>query len=377
MIVCPVCGASDPWLSVRRARIPIFQNVVHASRAAALAADQAAFTLGTCRGCGFSWNTSFDAGLMIYDEQYDNHVESPLFSDYYRQLAAMLIARFGITDGTVYDVGCGKGEFLRVFASLAPGVHCIGIDPSCTPVSEGNFELRRTRFEPSVFSGDARLVLLRHVLEHIDAPLGFLQALRTAMPAAPLFVEVPDFDWILQAGAFWDFCYEHCNYFTPASLAGTLRRAGFDIIEARRSFGDQYQWALALPAAADAGPGHIDADADAAIAGVAAYLAAEDEHLDRLRARADAAGGLTLWGMATKGVMLSVMLGAHRIRGGIDMNPGKHGRFAPGSGVEIHPAAWLTSLPPAAEVLVMNPNYHAEISRIAWSVRRDLLIAAV
>ena len=369
---CPVCAAADPQLSVTRDRLPVFQNVVHASREAALNAAQAAFALGTCCACGFSWNTRFDAGVMVYDEHYDNHVASAMFVDYYRSLARMLIDRFGIVDGTVYDIGCGKGEFLRVFASLAPGVRCIGIDPSCTPVSEANFELRRMAVDASVFGDDARLVLLRHVLEHIATPVGFLQALREAMPAAPLFVEVPDLDWMLATGAFWDFCYEHCNYFTPASLAGALARSGFALIDAAASFGDQYQWALALPGDTVTLP----PAAGAALTAVAGYADREAQALARLAARADAAGGLVLWGMATKGVILSVLLGAERVRGGIDMNHRKHGRFAPGSGVEIHAAKWLDTLPADSEILVMNPNYLPEISRIAGAIRSDLAITA-
>jgi len=228
------------------------------------------------------------------------------------------------------------------------------------------------RFDASVFGDDARLVLLRHVLEHIDTPVGFLSALRSAMPDAPLFVEVPDFDWILANTAFWDFCYEHCNYFTPATLAGALARSGFGVIDAQPSFGNQYQWALATPAKTP----EKTADPAPALAAVGAYAAREQHALQRLCARADA-GGLVIWGMATKGVILSVMLGADRVRGGIDMNSKKHGNFAPGSGTEIHPAEWLTSLAAGTEILVMNPNYLVEITAIATAVRSDLVITAI
>jgi hypothetical protein len=47
--------------------------------------------------------------------------------------------------------------------------------------------------------------------------------------------------------------------------------------------------------------------------------------------------------------------------GGIDSNPRKQGRFAPKSGLEIHPPRWLATLPKKSKVVVMNPNYFAEI----------------
>lgn len=370
---CPLCNAGDPQLSVRRDAIPVLQNIVYPTREAALTAPCGSFELGTCRVCGFSWNTRFDAARIVYDQRYDNHNASAMFTDHYRQLSRMLIDRFDIRDGTVYDIGCGKGEFLRVFASLAPNVRCIGIDPSCTPVSEGNFELRAMRFDASAFAGDARLVLLRHVLEHIDQPREFVASLAAAMPNAPLFVEVPDLDWILRSNAFWDFCYEHCNYFTPMTLAATLVRAGFAVLDQQRCFGDQYQWALAMPGVMST-PGD---DPASALAAVSDYQAAEASAIARLTDFADRCSELLLWGMSTKGVIVSVLLGADRIAGTIDLNLAKQGRFAAGSGVAISAPERLASAVPGATVLVMNPNYLDEITAIVAQIRRDLVVTAL
>lgn len=367
---CPVCGRPNPRPSVRRDAIPIFQNVTFATREEALAAPRGAFVLATCAHCGFSFNGTFDQSAIVYDENYDNHVASALFHDYYQGLANMLIERFGIRDGSVYDIGCGDGEFLQVLCSLAPGIRGIGIDPSCTPVERGNLRLIRSRFEPSTFAADTRLVILRHVLEHIGEPVEFMRQLRAAMPDAPLFVEVPDLDWILANAAFWDFCYEHCNYFTLPTLASALTHAGFAVEEQRSSFGDQYQWAICRPAgAADAPPGKAG-EADK----VAAYAAQEEGNILALARMAANSGGLVLWGMATKGVLLSNILPPGAILGGVDMNVAKQGRFVAGSGVEIHPPEWLAVQPGGHPVLVMNPNYADEIRGTVDALGADVVL---
>lgn len=372
--LCPVCHNANLYRSVRRPSIPVLQNVSYATREAAIAAPKADFELGTCRACGFSFNAEFRAELVVYDANYDNHVASAYFSKYYHSLATMLIDKLNLVDGTVYDVGCGKGEFLRVLCKLAPGICGVGIDPSCTPVREDNFELIQAPFDSSLFHDDARLVILRHVLEHIAEPVDFLSALHTAMPAAPLFVEVPDLDWMLANNAFWDFCYEHCNYFTPASLAVALSRASFDIIDQQLCFGDQYQWALAMPAAAvTASRGNPER----AIVSMQDYLAAETTGVERLVTLAEAAGGVTLWGMATKGVLVASLLGAERILGGIDMNPTKQGRFAAGSGVAIHTSDWITSLPTGSQIWVMNPNYLSEIRTMVSGISKNVQVDGI
>lgn len=369
---CPVCGHADVRTSVRRERLPIFQNVVYPTEEAARAAPQAAFALATCARCGFSYNGAFRSELVVYDQNYDNAVPSRVFLDYYRSVARMLIDRFDLKDGKVFDVGCGKGEFLQILCELAPGIEGIGIDPSCTPVERGNFRLINAEFSAEHFQGETRLVILRHVLEHIDTPVDFLAALRAAAPTAPLYVEVPDLAWILENGAFWDFCYEHCNYFTLPSLAVAMQRAGYAVAAQQPAFGEQYQWVIGEPAAA------VDAsgDGDAAVAAVAAYSEHEAAKLGEMRALADTAEGVVVWGMATKGVILSLLLGEGRVRGGVDVNVAKQGHYAAGSGTAIHPPAWLADIGEGATALVMNPNYFDEIAATVEAMKAPVRLVA-
>jgi hypothetical protein len=204
-------------------------------------------------------------------------------------------------------------------------------------------------------------VLLRHVLEHIPQPLAFLRALRSAVPdGTPLFVEVPELDWMLRNDAFWDFCYEHCNYFTPSSLAGAMARAGFPAERQQSSFGDQYQWALGRAGQ----PGTPPAPADEGLTRLRGYADRERANIERARALvSDGAGqgACVLWGMATKGVVFASLIGGQRLAGGVDINPNKQGKFVPGTGLQIHPPEWLRGLGGKVTVLVMNPNYTPEI----------------
>ncbi len=356
---CPVCGSRSTHSSVHRSALPVFQNVVWETCQAAKDAPSAPFELSTCKDCGFSFNGMFSSEAVTYDERYNNAVPSDAFKQYYQSLISMLAKRFAIADGTVYDVGCGKGEFLQMFCAAVPGIYGIGIDPSCEPVERANFRLIRDVLKPSHFAPDTKLVVVRHVLEHIEKPVEFVEMLRTCVPDVPVFVEVPDFDWIIRNRAFWDFCYEHCNYFTLESLAVALRAAGFRPIDQQTSFDGQYQWAICRPCDPARPPAGSGASA---VADVARYDAVEKAEIDRVRKLADTNGGLALWGMSTKGVILSVLLGDDRVLGGVDINPEKQGRFAGTSGVRINPPEWVLELPEGTPLLVMNPNYFDEIS---------------
>lgn len=358
MMPCPICKSKTVDATIRRARLPIFQNVVWKSKDEAVQAPSAPFTLATCYTCGFSFNSDFDHSLVVYNERYDNNVPSSVFAKYYRSLIELLAKRYDLSSGTVYDVGCGKGEFLQMLCEACPGIKGIGIDPSCTPVESGNFKLISGYLDPSHFSDDARLVVVRHVLEHIDQPVAFMRMIRGCVPEIPVFVEVPDLDWILLHDAFWDFCYEHCNYFTHTSLAHCLRAAGFELIDQQPCFGDQYQWALCKP-----GQVHVPQHQEGleAVAAARAYASREAAKIAQLSKLAHQGGGLALWGMATKGVMMSAILGADAILGGVDVNKNKQGKFAAGSGVAINAPEWLCGLPEGTTTLLMNPNYETEI----------------
>lgn len=367
---CPVCHADGVIEVLRRERLPVMQNVVWPDRAAALAAPCAPFVLGVCGRCGFAFNASFDPALMAYDPRYDNDVPSAVFTDYYRSIARDLAARHDLTRAPVYDVGCGKGTFLDVLCAEVPGARGVGVDPSCSPreaTRERPAALVREMFRSDLVSERPSLVVCRHVVEHIPEPVAFVRAVVEgvrAYPGTPLFFEVPDLDWIVDHGAFWDLCYEHCNYFTRPAFAHALQLGGVRVASSRRAFGDQYQWAEG-----DAGHGDAAPLPDAADAVARLVRFGEDEQRrvegarERLRA-AGAVGPCVLWGMATKGVVFANLVDPDGLllRGGVDVNEKKQGRFIPGTGHGIHPPEWLSTLGEAeVTVLIMNGNYAGEI----------------
>ena len=126
------------------------------------------------------------------------------------------------------DVGCGNGAFLRALCGVWPECRALGVDPALPRdevLADGRLTLIKGVFERHQLEGPPSLIVSRHVLEHMPDPVAFVGELRAASDAgsgAPVFVEVPDLDCILEHRAVWDFCSEHCNYFTPATLRELL-----------------------------------------------------------------------------------------------------------------------------------------------------------
>ena len=82
----------------------------------------------------------------------------------------------------------------------------------------------------------------------------------------------------------------------------------------------------------------------------------------------EANGNAVLWGMATKGVVFAALAGRSKLAGGVDVNPKKQERFAPGSGLRINAPEWLRSLAAPPTVFIMNSNYAQEIRHTVSSL---------
>lgn len=374
---CPVCNSTKLQDTVWRERLPTMQNYVYRTRESAKAAPQGQLSIAVCRSCGFASNRRFDPSRLVYDAGYDNSVPSAVMAAYYRDIAAHLGERYKLDQGgLVVDVGCGNGAFLQAICSAMPRCCGLGVDPALERDREedgGRIILIKDMFSSDLIKQHPSLIVCRHVLEHIPRPVEFLQDIRSALAefgSCPCFFEVPDLGWIVENEVFWDFCYEHCNYFTDASLAEALGRAGFDPVDTRVAYGSQYRWMEALSLCERPPVSRQEAGiglADQMLAYAAAEAAGMVSTKERLRQWKREGNAIAVWGMATKGVLFSLLVDpdASLIDFCIDVNTNKQGSFVPVTGHIISaPTVLQESASDRLVVVVMNENYRTEIEQI-------------
>lgn len=344
--------------------MPVHQNLRYGTREAALSAGVGRLRLAVCAGCGFIHNAAFDPALLRYEEHYENDQG---YSDAFRAHLDALVGRVlgRVQDGVVVEVGCGQGQFLRRLVA-EPGSRAVGhgFDPSYRGpevAAEGRLRFQRALYGPEHVVADA--LLCRHVIEHIPDPGPFLAGVARALGAAAdprVYFETPDIGWILDHRVYFDVFYEHCSYFTPASLRTAFERAGFAVSSVERVFGGQYLWLEAgrgdgAPAACDPGD---------AVARALAYGAAEVQwRTSAAHALQAFEGPVAVWGAGAKGATYASLLDPdHRhIACVVDINPGKQGAFLPMSGHPVVAPEALVALG-VRTVVLMNPNYRAEVA---------------
>jgi 2-polyprenyl-3-methyl-5-hydroxy-6-metoxy-1,4-benzoquinol methylase len=214
-----------------------------------------------CPTCSFVFNAAFDPSLLSYGSDYDNtQSASPSFDRYTDSLAQRILSAAPSSPSStplrIVEVGCGKGAFLRKLLSLHPTATGIGFDPTYVgPLSDlaGRLRFEQRFYDHHAAAHPADIVVCRHVIEHVPQPLLLLESVHAALAQSPsplVCFETPDVTWILRHGVIWDFFYEHCSLFRPASITRAFQSAGFHVTGVHAVFGDQYMWTEAGRAAA-------------------------------------------------------------------------------------------------------------------------------
>lgn len=205
-------------------------------------------TVIDCRDCGYAhlwtlpplgpyfytsefWQT-YKAGTREIDESRREWLDMRHL-DWLAALIPNVVGR------TLLDVGCGYGDFL--WAASTSGWNVYGIEPSteaadncrvfCSIVSD--------TWESYPHYGQWDAITAFWLLEHLPAPLAFLRWCYAHLYGGGALMLVVPNEWTIEQAAAnlvaakrnWWLDPTHVSYFTPASLANLLGRAGFRIVD--------------------------------------------------------------------------------------------------------------------------------------------------
>lgn len=374
---CPACNGQALMPVLTMHAVPTNSCLMLSSPEEARAFPRGDIDLMFCEACGFVFNHAFDERLTEYSERYEpTQAYSGTFRAFHQDLAARLVAGTGLAGGTVVEVGCGQGEFLHLVCRLA-GSRGIGFDPC---LSAARADVVRDRAEGVSLIGDffadasveglrAELLVSKMTLEHIPTAGHFAgltaQVARNSPPGMQLFIQIPECERIFGEGAFEDIYYEHCNYFTEASLVGLFARHGFAVETVSREYAGQYLTILAR--FTDTPSAGIEAGEIARLRAMlqrfGAIHAERVADWRRLVQQRQADGKrVVLWGSGSKGVTFLGALGdGEGVSHVVDINPHRQGHYMVGTGHPIVAPEALVALRPAT-VIVMNAVYRDEVA---------------
>jgi SAM-dependent methyltransferase len=392
---CPVCDAVDPAPVFALRDVPVLCNQLWPDAATARAAACGDVELVRCKHCAMIWNRAFDAARMVYAPGYENALHfSPRFQSFAEDLVAGLVTRHDLAGRHVVEIGCGDGHILDLLAKNGVAT-ATGFDPSMAGKDSPFTAREGVAIIPEYFHADHLerpfdAVICRHVLEHLDQPAALLREIRAAIGNRDVlvYIEVPNAGWMLDTVSMWDVIYEHVGYWSAAPLSTMFRRAGLEPVSVATGYDRQF---LMIEARAGAPEPHFLPDtgstqgsarsegshsaksagaigASGATGGIAraADIFAEvaNGELERWKTRlAGLRGRAVIWGAGSKGITFANALGEAGVSLAalIDLNPRKHGLFAPGVALPVLAPTALSTLRPDL-VLISNALYRGEIT---------------
>jgi len=364
-------GCCHPFYEVRR--VPTNSCLLVEDRARALDFPTGDIVLAVCETCGFIFNAAWDQQRTVYSDQYEETQGfSATFNTFNRALAEELVDRYDIRGKTVLEIGCGKGEFLSVICDLGKN-RGIGYDPSFVP--ERQHSGQNIRFVREFFTENTKevapdVLCCKMTLEHIGQTHRFLDSVRAVVNRkdSVVFFQVPAVDRILKEGAFWDVYYEHCSYFSAASLAHLFTGTGFRVQRSWTGYDDQYLMIVTNPTehetdSAPGGTGDVAAIVRTTASFAAAVTRSRATWLRRLHNWAATGQRTVLWGSGSKAVAFLTTLEVHdEIEHVVDINPYRVGKFLPTTGQRIEAPVFLQEYRPD-NVVIINPIYRDEVEQ--------------
>lgn len=382
--ICPVCGTTpaEPLFTLRG--VPVVCNQLWPDVTSARAAPVGDIKLVLCPACGLIWNRDFDPERVAYTPGYENALHfSPSFRDFAEDLARGLVARHHLAGRRLLEIGCGDGYMLDKMVKHGVAT-ATGFDPSMqgreTPyASREGVEIVPEHCPLERLEGHFDAIVCRHVLEHLAAPADFLAKIRRAAGkrGIPIYVETPNADWMLDQVSIWDVIYEHATYWTVPTMEVLFRRAGFLLARLEPGYGGQFLMAEGIAAEPD--PGWSASAVSEVLTGARAFSRKARAEIQRWRARLGALKTrAVVWGAGSKGITFLNAVGplANELSAFVDLNPRKHGLFAPGVALPVIRPEALVDLRPEL-VLVSNARYLSEVSAMIRSMGLETTIDTI
>jgi Methyltransferase domain/C-methyltransferase C-terminal domain len=311
---------------------------------------------------GFTENRAFDPEQITYDENYQNFQGlSAAFEDHMAGMAE-IIDRHYPKSSKIIEVGCGKGDFLKLLWSKNYQ-NILGYDATY----DGDWDKIEKRY---LTANDkeikANVVILRHTLEHIKDPFAFLEMIKNITSVdSHILIEVPCFDWIRENQTFFDITYEHVNYFNLESLSELFDN---QYIEKGHVFNNQYIFVLARLKDLSEKFGQIYREDKEWKQLRFEELFPELEYQFETLSNSIGNRPAYIWGAATKGCLFMHHLRRYddkfygQFKGAIDINPKKTNKFLPGTAIPIIGSEeYQKNTSNDDVILVSNPNYYDEI----------------
>lgn len=307
-----------------------------------------------CSGCGL---VQLNSDPVPY---YREVIRAAAFSDEMKSFRIKqfenLTKEFSLKGKKALEIGCGSGEYLSIIKKC--GIDAYGIeqrDESLKHCNEIGLKVSKgfiDRFDYKVDNSPFDCFFILNFLEHLPDPNSTLRGICYNLTEnATGFVEVPDFDMIIEKELFSEFIVDHLFYFTRKTLITALNLNGFEVIDCNRVWHD-YILSAVVKKRSKLDISHFNLFQERLIKEI-------NEYIDRFSEKS-----VAIWGAGHQSLtLISLSNISRRIKYVIDSAVFKQGKFTPATHIKIVPPEMLKTDPVEA-IIVMAASYSDEVAGI-------------
>ncbi len=395
-MTCIACGHALSPLMTLDDMPASAQNIPAASE---LAEDHPlSLTLCQCPSCGL---VQFDTEPVDYYRDViragggTRTMTRLRHEEYARLLTAM--QEHHLHGRRIVEVGCGRGEFLRMWQTLAEDpegaaalardqerdplsgqpnaapLHLVGLEHKPSLVEEANAVAdKKYRVYEGFATGDVRYpegpfdaFVQFNFLEHQPDPCDMLRNIgRNLKPQALGLITVPSFEYILRYNGYYELLRDHIANYTEFTLQKLLQDCGFELLSMDLVNRDTIEAIVRKADPDELSELHYSGrliDVSALRDSYDRLSASVNAHIDHL---SESHRTMAIWGASHQGFTLAATtkLGG-RVEYIIDSAPFKQGRFSPASHIPIVAPDYAVAHP-VDEILIVAPGYTDEIAGI-------------
>lgn len=395
-MTCIACGHALSPLMTLDDMPASAQNIPAASE---LAEDHPlSLTLCQCPSCGL---VQFDTEPVDYYRDViragggTRTMTRLRHEEYARLLTAMQEQH--IRGRRIVEVGCGRGEFLRMWQNLAEDpegaaalardqardplsgqpnaapLHLVGIEHKPSLVAEANAVAdKKYRVYEGFATGDVRYpegpfdaFVQFNFLEHQPDPCDMLRNIwQNLKPQALGLITVPSFEYILRYNGYYELLRDHIANYTEFTFQKLLQDCGFELLSMDLVNRDTIEAIVRKADPDELSELHYSGrliDVSALRDSYDRLSASVNAHIDHL---SESHRTMAIWGASHQGFTLAATtkLGG-RVEYIIDSAPFKQGRFSPASHIPIVAPDYAVAHP-VDEILIVAPGYTDEIAGI-------------
>lgn len=395
-MTCIACGHALSPLMTLDDMPASAQNIPAASE---LAEDHPlSLTLCQCPSCGL---VQFDTEPVDYYRDViragggTRTMTRLRHEEYARLLTAM--QEHHIHGRRIVEVGCGRGEFLRMWQNLAEDpegaaalardqardplsgqpnaapLHLVGLEHKPSLVEEANAVAdKKYRVYEGFATGDVcypegpfDAFVQFNFLEHQPDPCDMLRNIwHNLKPQALGLITVPSFEYILRYNGYYELLRDHIANYTEFTLQKLLQDCGFELLRMDLVNRDTIEAIVRKADPDELSELHYSGrliDVSALRDSYDRLSASVNAHIDHL---SESRRTMAIWGASHQGFTLAATtkLGG-RVEYIIDSAPFKQGRFSPASHIPIVAPDYAVAHP-VDEILIVAPGYTDEIAGI-------------